>query len=490
MSYDALIAHVKQTESLSQAQGVLGWDQEAMMPPRGGDQRAEQMGALESVIHARRTDPRVGDWLAGLDESTLDTAQAANVSLIGRDWLRNRNMPGDLAEAIARATSKGHSVWAKARAASDVAAFLPTLTEIVNLKRQQADAQRLDGESRYDTLLDGFEPGMKAAPLDDILGSLRAPLADLRERIAGSGRQVRDLDGAFGAEGQMAISRELAGVFGYDWQAGRMDLVTHPFCSGTLGDVRITTRVDEARPFDCLYSTVHEVGHAVYEQGLPIALERTPAGGHASMGVHESQSRMMENQLGRSRAFCGWLHGRMVDTFAIDMSADEFYAAVNRVSAGFIRTEADEVHYNLHVIMRFDLEQALIAGDLEVADLEGAWNERFAADFDQQVTDPAKGVLQDVHWSAGLFGYFPTYALGNIYAAALHEKLAQAVPDLEDRLAQGDTAAAVAWLGQNVHRHGSTLPAPELMRQAVGGDVTSGPLIAYLQTKFADLYGI
>ncbi|SOH93200.1 carboxypeptidase Taq [Monaibacterium marinum] len=490
MAYDALIAHVKQTESISQAQGILGWDQEAVMPPRGAEQRAEQMGALEAVIHARRTDPRVGDWLAAIDEGTLDDGARANLRLIRRDWQRNQNMPGDLAEAIARATSRGHGVWAQARAASDVSAFLPTLTEIVNLKRQQADAQCLDRESRYDALLDGFEPGMKTEPLDAILGSLRAPLSDLRARIAGSGRQLATLEGQFGPDGQMAIARELAGVFGYDWTAGRMDLVTHPFCSGTLGDVRITTRVDEARPFDCLYSTVHEVGHAVYEQGLPVALERTPAGSHASMGVHESQSRVLENQLGRSRAFCGWLHGRMVDTFGIDMDAETFYGAVNYVSPGFIRTEADEVHYNLHVIMRFDLERALIAGDLDVADLEGAWNERFAADFGQHVTDPAQGVLQDVHWSAGLFGYFPTYSLGNIYAAALHEKLAAAVPDLDAQLAQGDTSAVVQWLGQNVHRHGSVLSAPELMQQAVGGAVTSAPLVAYLDAKFSDLYGI
>lgn len=490
MSYDALIAHVKQTEALSQAQGLLGWDQQAMMPPRGGDQRADQIGALESVIHARRTDPRIGDWLSDIDGGSLDPAQAANVRLISRDWSRNRNMPGDLAEAIARATSKGHNVWAAARAASDVATFVPALTEIVNLKRQQAEAQKLDDETRYDTLLDGFEPGMRTAPLEAILGSLRAPLSDLRERIADSGRDPRDLEGTFGVEGQMSIARDLAGVFGYDWKAGRMDLVAHPFCAGTLGDVRITTRVDTARPFDCLYSAVHEVGHAVYEQGLPPALERTPAGAHVSMGVHESQSRLMENQLGRSRAFCGWLHGRMVQTFGIDMGEQEFYAAVNRVTSGFIRTEADEVHYNLHVIMRFDLERALIAGDLEVPDLEGAWNERFAADFGQQVTDPAKGVLQDVHWAIGLFGYFPTYALGNIYAAALYEKLTAAIPDLNARLAQGDTSAAVAWLGRNVHRHGAVLPAPALMRQAVGGEVTSAPLIAYLETKFSDLYGV
>ena len=490
MSYSALISHVKQTEALAQVQGLLEWDQEAKMPPKGADQRAAQRGALEAVLHARRTDPRVGDWLAGLDEAALEGAARANVARIRRDWLRNQRMPGDLAEAIATLTSRAHGLWARARAESDVAAFRPVLAEIVNLKRQQADAQRLDDETRYDALLDGFEPGMRTGPLTAILSTLRAPIADLRARIADSGRAVPELSGSFAPEAQLALARELASTFGYDWQAGRLDTVTHPFCLGTLGDVRITTRTDPERPFDCLYSTIHEVGHAVYEQGLPREHALTPAGGHASMGVHESQSRLLENQLGRSEAFCGWLHGRMRERFGLEMTADAFYAAVNRVSPGFIRTEADEVHYNLHVIMRFDLERALIEGELEVADLEAAWNERFATDFGREVTDPAKGVLQDVHWSQGLFGYFPTYTLGNIYAAALHERMRADLPRLEDDLARGDTSAAIAWLGATVHRHGSIRPAPELMAQAVGEPVGSGPLVAYLDAKYGAIYGL
>lgn len=490
MSYDALIAHVKQTESLSQVQSVLEWDQETMMPEKGADQRAEQVGALESVLHARRTDPRVGDWLAAIDRTALDPVAHRNVELIEGAWLRHANMPADLAEALAVLTSRAQGLWARARANSDVASFLPVLTEIVALKRQQADAQKLGDETRYDTLLDGYEPGMCTQPLTDILGTLRGPLADLRARIAANSAAAAPLIGDFPADGQMAMARLLASTFGYDWQAGRMDLVTHPFCCGTRSDVRITTRVDPMRPFDCLYSTVHEVGHAVYEQGLPAALARTPAGSYCSMGIHESQSRMVENQLARSRPFCHWLHAKMVDQFGIEMNAEQFYGAVNQVSPGFIRTEADEVHYNLHVLMRFDLERALIAGDLEVADLEGAWNERFLADFGQTVTDPAKGMLQDVHWSIGLFGYFPTYALGNIYAAALHDQMSMALPDLDDLLAQGETAPALHWLRENVHQHAATVPAPDLMAQATGGPVTSAPLVAYLERKFTDLYGL
>lgn len=490
MSYSNLIAHEKQTQALSQVSGLLGWDQEAVMPPKAGAQRAEQIGAMASVLHARRTDPRIGEWLADIDEPHLETAERANVARIRRDWLRNERIPARLAEEIARLTSTGHGVWARARAENDVSAFLPTLKQMVALQREAADAQKLDDESRYDTLLDGYEPGMRTAPLMDILGNLRAPLSDLRARIADSGKTPPALGGRFDADGQMALARELATVFGYDWQAGRMDLVTHPFCSGTLTDVRITTRVDPAQPFDCLYSVVHEVGHAVYEQGLPPEHALTPAGGHVSMGVHESQSRMLENQMGRSRAFCTYLHGRMVEQFGIEMDAEAFYAAVNRVGPGFIRTEADEVHYNLHVLMRFDLERALIMGELEVADLEAAWNDRFEADFGVAVPSPSQGVLQDVHWSAGLFGYFPTYSLGNIYAAALFAKLREAVPSIDSLLERGETGPAIAWLGENIHRHGAILPAPELIEQAVGGPVTAAPLVDYLNAKFGDLYGL
>ncbi|RED18564.1 carboxypeptidase M32 [Pontivivens insulae] len=489
MSYAELIAFEKQTQALGQVSGLLGWDQEAIMPPKAGAQRAEQMGAMAAVLHARRTDPRIGDWLTSIDAAALNPAEAANIRRIRRDWLRNERMPADLAEELAKLTSVGHGIWAQARADEDVAAFLPTLTRMVARQREAADAQKLDDETRYDALLDGYEPGMRTGPLTDILGGLRAPLSELRARIAESGHQPRALEGQFDADGQMAVARELATVFGYDWQAGRMDLVTHPFCSGTLTDVRITTRVDPIRPFDCLYSVVHEVGHAVYEQGLPLEHALTPAGGHVSMGVHESQSRMLENQMGRSRAFCTFLHGKMVAQFGIDLDAEQFYAAVNRVGPGFIRTEADEVHYNLHVLMRFDLERALIMGELEVSDLEAAWNERFEADFGVAVPQPSKGVLQDVHWSAGLFGYFPTYSLGNIYAAALFARLRAAVPSIDSDLERGETTAALAWLRENVHQHGSILTAPNLMERATGGPVTSAPLVEYLNAKFGDLYG-
>jgi carboxypeptidase Taq len=290
----------------------------------------------------------------------------------------------------------------------------------------------------------------------------------------------------------MQLAAELAEAFGYDWARGRLDLAVHPFSSGSGTDVRITTRVVEGEPFNCIYSTIHETGHACYEQGVDPAYLLTPLGQGVSMGVHESQSRIYENQLGRSRAFTGWLHGRMTEVFGplTVRDADAFHAAVNRVQPGFIRTEADEVHYNLHVMLRFDLERALIGGGLEVADLEAAWNDRFRRDFGVAVDRPSHGMLQDVHWSVGLFGYFPTYTLGNLYAGCLHKALRAAVPDLDTHLSRGDTGPATAWLRAEVQQHGARYEPREVIARACGFAPTEAPLLDYLEAKFAEIYGL
>ncbi len=300
------------------------------------------------------------------------------------------------------------------------------------------------------------------------------------------------LTGPFDEAGQLALSTELARAFGYDFARGRIDKAVHPFSSGSGQDVRITTRTAPLDPFNCFYSTIHEVGHAAYEQAIDPAYLLTPLGSGVSMGVHESQSRIYENQLGRSRAFTGFLFGRMRDTFGDFGVPDEdaFYRTVNRVSNGYIRTEADEVQYNLHVLIRFDLERALISGDLAVADLEAAWNDRFAADFGYGVDRPSNGMLQDVHWSVGLFGYFATYTLGNVYAGCLHQALRAAVPDLDADLARGDTGAATGWLRDNVQRHGGLYAPRAVIERAAGMVPDEGPLLDYLEAKFSGLYGI
>ena len=284
----------------------------------------------------------------------------------------------------------------------------------------------------------------------------------------------------------------MAKAFGYDMARGRVDKAVHPFSSGSGLDVRITTRTNPADPFNCFYSTIHEVGHAAYEQNIDQAYLLTPLGRGVSMGVHESQSRIYENQIGRSRAFTGWLFGQMKDAFGDFGIKDEdtFYATVNRVGDGYIRTEADELQYNLHVLLRFDLERALMSGDLMVSDLESAWNDRFEADFGYAVDKPSHGVLQDVHWSVGLFGYFPTYSLGNVYAGCLNEAMRAALPDLDSDLAKGDTSAATSWLGAHVQSNGGLYEPREVIERAAGQAPSEGPLLSYLTEKFSGIYNL
>lgn len=489
-AYDALMAHQRQTFALGQVAGRLGWDQETMMPRGAADQRSEEMAAMESVLHARRTDPRVGEWLAAIDEGTLDGVGRAQLRHIRRGFDRARKLPADLAEELARVTSRAQGQWAEARAAEDVPAFLPVLARIVDLKRQEAAALAAGGDP-YDALLDDYEPGAKASDLEAMFTALRGPLVALRAACLAQ-PMPRGLEGRFDEAAQMELTQLLARTFGYDFSIGRLDKAVHPFSSGSGRDVRITTRTNAHDPFNCFYSTIHEVGHACYEQGIDATYLMTPLGQGVSMGVHESQSRIYENQIGRSRAFTGWLYARMRDAFGDFGIADEdgFYAAVNRLQNGFIRTEADEVQYNLHVMLRFDLERALISGDLAVGDLEAAWNDRFAADFGFAVDKPSNGCLQDVHWSVGLFGYFPTYSLGNVYAGCLHRAMRAALPDLDAQLAQGNTAGATGWLRESVQRHGGLFTPREVIAQASGMEPSEAPLLAYLQDKFGTLYGI
>ena len=490
-AYDDLMAFQRETEALSQVAGRLGWDQETVMPRGAAPQRAEEMGAMEGVLHARRTNRRVADWLSAIDDASLDPVGRANMRLIRRSFDRATKVPSDLAAQLARVTSRAQGIWAEARATDDTAMFLPVLSEVVALRREEA-AALADGGDLYDALLDGYEPDATAADIGAMFNRMRPRLVALRERIMGLEKTPVGIDGTFPEAGQLALANEIAAGFGYDFTKGRVDKAVHPFSSGSGQDVRITTRVDERDPFNCFYSTIHEVGHACYEQGIDPDYLLTPLGAGVSMGVHESQSRIYENQLGRSCAYTGFLFGRMVDQFghAGAASAEAFYAAANRVHSGFIRTEADEIHYNLHIMMRFDLERALMSGDLAVADLEAAWNDRFEADFGYKVDKPSNGALQDVHWSVGLFGYFPTYALGNVYAGCLHEALRKAVPNLDQQLRAGDTTAATGWLRENLQQHGALRSPQDTIAHASGMQPGPEPMLTYLEKKFSELYDL
>ncbi len=486
-AYDQLMAFQRQTEALGLVAERLGWDQETMMPRGAAEQRGEEMAAMEGVLHARRTDPRIADWLEAADPA--DDEGRAQLRLIRRSYVRATKVPGDLAQKLAQVTSVAQGVWAEARANDRAEDFLPTLSEVIDLRRQEA-ACLAQGGDLYDALLDDYEPGMTAGSVAGMFGRMRPRLVALREAVLGKPAPPA-LVGRFGEAGQMRLARDLASGFGYDWSRGRIDLAVHPFSSGSASDSRITTRVVEAEPFNCIYSTIHEVGHSSYELNIDPDYKLTPLGRGCSMGVHESQSRIYENQIGRGRGFTAYLYGEMKERFEVGLpDAQAFYAAVNRVQAGYIRTESDEVHYNLHIMMRFDLERALVRGDLLPGDLEAAWNERFFKDFGVKVDRPSHGMLQDVHWAVGLFGYFPTYTLGNVYAGCLWQALNAAVPGLEDQLSRGDTAPAVEWLRENLQRHGGLRSPRETIATACGFEPSEGPLLDYLEAKFGALYGL
>jgi carboxypeptidase Taq len=483
-----LTAFLRETEALAYVAERLGWDQETMMPRGAAEQRAEESAALEAVLHARRSDPRLEDWLARAEATT--PAEARLIDLAGRGYNRASRIPARLATELARLTSLAQGIWAEARAAEDPARFLPTLAAVVALKREEAAC--LSTGDLYDALLDDYEPGATQRQLAAMFDRMRPRLVALRERVLGAERQPKALCHVFPEATQLRLARICASAFGYDWTAGRLDLAVHPFSSGSGRDVRITTRVSESDPFNCLYSTIHEVGHACYEQAIEPAYAFSPLGRGVSMGVHESQSRIYENQLARSAPFTGWLHQRMLDAFG-DFGApdaESFHACVNRVTPGFIRTEADELHYNLHVMLRFDLERALIAGKLEVSDLEAAWNARFEADFGVKVEVPSQGFLQDVHWSVGLIGYFPTYSLGNVYAGCLNKAMRAEVEGIDAALAGGSAKPATDWLQQSLQRHGGLRPPRETIAAACGFEPSEEPLLDYLETKFGAIYGV
>jgi len=485
---DDLMRFQRQTSALAGISGRLGWDQETVMPRGAVAQRGQEMAAIAAVLHARRSDPQVGAWLeAASAETAID---AAHLREIRRAYDRAVKVPADLATRIAQRTSEAQDIWAQARADQDVPAFLPVLAEIVDLRREEGQALA-DGGDVYDALLDDYEPGTTAAEIAAIFDAMRPPLVRLRAAILDR-PAPKGLTGRFDEALQMQVSHRLAEAFGYDFSRGRIDKAVHPFSSGSGSDVRITTRTSPTDPFNCFYSTIHEVGHAAYEQGIDPIYAMTPLGSGVSMGVHESQSRIYENQLGRSRAFTGWLYRQMTDTFG-DLGLDgedAFFAAVNKVRNGYIRTEADEVQYNLHIMLRFDLERALMAGDLTVGDLEAAWNDRFAADFGYAVDQPSNGMLQDVHWSVGLFGYFPTYSLGNVYAGCLYQALRGDVPDLDTDLAAGVTSGATGWLRENLQQHGGLFPPRDLITRASGQAPSEAPLLSYLEAKFGQIYGL
>jgi carboxypeptidase Taq len=499
--YGTLLAWLREAQTLASVSALLEWDQETFMPPKAGPFRAEEMALLARLVHERVTDPRVGEWLAACEadgDVLADPDAAANLREIRRDYDRATRLPGSLVAEMSETSSRAMEVWKRARARSDFEAFRPWLGRQVELHRQEAACYGVpEGGEAYDALLEGYEHGMRSDELVRIFAPLRDRLTPLLARIADAPRRPDTSlqEAVFPVEAQAAFSRFVAEALGYDFEAGRLDVSAHPFTSGLApGDTRITTRYSASRFADALGSTMHEVGHALYEQGLPKE-NRTgePLAEACSLGIHESQSRMWENQVGRSRPFWAWAlpAARRILGPALDRwGLEALYGCVNAVQPSLIRVDADEATYNLHVMLRFDLERAMIRGDLAAQDVPGAWNERMRADFGLEVPDDARGCLQDVHWSGGMIGYFPTYTLGNLYAAQLWETAEASIPSLADDLGEGRFAGLLGWLREHVHRHGRRFTAPELCVRVTRRPLSHEPLLRYLEGKLLPIYGL
>jgi len=479
---------------LNAAGGLLGWDQQTMMPERAAPQRAEQLGTLGKILHERFTDAAIGRLLDAARPEP-ESVDEALVRVTRRDWEKARRVPSELAAELARAGALGHAAWVEARERSDFGAFLPALRRNVELKLRYVEC--FEGfDDPYDVLLDDYEEGMTSAEVDALFTELRAGLVPLIAAVAERADAVSDaaLHGEFAVERQRELLRRVLTQLGWSADGWRLDEAAHPFATSFgPGDVRLTTRYDPGYVGMALYGAIHEFGHGLYESQVDEALARTPLGEGVSLGVHESQSRLWENVVGRGRPFAGWLHAQLCEVFPErfgGVSEEDWFRAVNKVQPSLIRVEADEATYGLHIILRFELERAMIAGTVALEDLPDAWNARMKQYLGVEVPDDAHGVLQDVHWSGGDIGYFATYALGNLISAQLWERARSALPDLDSQLAAGDGSALRDWLGEHVHRYGRTYPPRELVRRATGSAIRVEPFLAYLNAKLRPIYGL
>ena len=498
-AYDELVRRSRERAVLGSCSALLGWDEQTYMPRGGSAYRGDQMALLAGLHHERATDPIVGELLETIEGSDRveqpDSAESANVREWRRGFDRVTKLPRSLVEELARTTSIAQQEWVEARKASDFLKFRPWLASIIGLKRQEA-ACLASGGDPYDALLDEYEPGAKGTDLAALFGSLRRDLVPLVAAIAGSTRGPKPgaLEGDYPVDRQEIFGELVASAIGFDFETGRLDTTAHPFCTGIgPGDTRITTRFDPGDFSSAFFGILHEVGHGLYEQGLDPAHHGTPTGEAVSLGVHESQSRLWENGVGRSLAFWKYWLPQARRFFREPLGAvglDAFHASINRVEPSLIRVEADEVTYNLHILIRFELERALIGGDLGVDDLPDAWDSRYREYLGITPPDAARGCLQDIHWSAGLVGYFPTYTLGNLYAAQIYARADADLGGLEPAFARGEFAGLLDWLRSRIHRQGQRLRASDLIRRATGEALDHRPLVGALRGRYGPIYGI
>ena len=506
-AYKQLLGRIREASLLGTTASLLHWDQQAMMPPRGLAHRSKQIAQLARLAHEMETDPNIGQFLDQCeadDELMADSLgdQAVNVREIRRNYERATKLPVALVEELAQTSSVAQGEWAEARRTNDYSRFQPWFTKLVDLQRQKADCLGWErshpsgGGEPWDALADDFEPGCTAKQTEAIFAPLRVQLVIFIEELMSSRRPPSEalLRLNFETERMKPFVKSVAEHIGFDFASGRLDKSTHPFCSGMhCHDVRMTTRYCEANPVEPLFSTIHETGHGLYGQGLPHEHMGTPLGWSVSLGIHESQSRMWENLVGRSLPFWRWCLPKLRQYFgsaATGLSLEDAYAGANLVKPAFIRIEADEATYNLHIMVRFEIERALMNGDLTVADVPGVWNEKYNQYFGLDIPDDTRGCLQDIHWSQAGIGYFPTYTLGNLYAAQFFAKALADIPDLHDQFAQGEFATLRSWLHEHIHRHGMRYRAAELCERVTGEPPSAAPFMHHLEDKLRPIYGL
>lgn len=498
-AYDTLMSHIREVETIGQIQGLLGWDQEVMMPPKAGPLRAEQLAWLSKTSHSLMTDPAMGSALSAAEaEGPQDEVAAGNLRLMRDAYDKATKKPAEFVERFARHKSRALVSWTEAREKNDFSIFRDDLAEMIELSRELAGYLGYE-ENPYDALLDIYESGLTVAKVDPLFAGLREALVPL---IAAVGTcDSPDMswveDNQWPEDSQAMLSQSVAEALGFDFKAGRRDKSTHPFCGGANpDDVRWTTRYDLKDPFGSLYGSMHETGHGLYEQGRPRDLDFQPAGHADGLGVHESQSRLWENQVGRSLAFSEWALPLWKEYFpeqTSKISSEDLWRSVNLVEPSLIRVEADEATYNLHIMIRYEIEKQLINGNLEVDDLPDAWDDMYEQFLGIRAPNRSLGVLQDIHWSMGAFGYFPTYTLGNLYSAQL---LAAARNDLEneesleDMWRRGEFNPLLEWMRTNVHSRGSIISPSELIEESTGLPPSPEPFIIYLRSKIERLYGV
>jgi carboxypeptidase Taq len=488
-AYRALEARFKRCSDLYGALSLLQWDHQVMMPPGGNAARAEQMATLRQLAHELLTGPETAELLerAEAERSGLGPWEAANLTEMRRRQRHATALPTDLVAALVRATTAAEMLWREARPRADFARLRPALKEVLRLVREEAAAKaQALGLEPYDALLDGYEPGVTTVEIDAWFAPLQAFLPDFLEQVLGRQTAPLPLQDSFPTSQQKALGERLMTALGFDFTHGRLDESLHPFCGGVPDDVRMTARYDESDVTSGLMAVLHETGHALYNSGLPKAWRHQPVGAARSTAVHESQSLLLEMQICRSRAFLGYLAPLLAEAFGDQpaFAADNLYRRAIRVERSLIRVDADEVTYPLHIILRYRLEQPLLAGDLTVADLPGAWNEGMRELLGVEPPSDREGVLQDIHWPSGAFGYFPCYTLGALMAAQLFQALRAAEPDLEAEIGRGDFRPLLAWLRRNIHEQGSLLDTQTLLARATGQPLAPQPFLDHLRSRY------